>query len=177
MALAACPQCGHMVSPNAAACPACGHPIAAAKKQKAQTAAGIGCGGIMLVIIAFIAWAINEGGKIEEQEKAHPTCVSDYTKCTDNKDVVEHHQAHNGISMRVECETAAEQVAKYGKPDFPFLPFSTSRTGRSYIDSGTAILIENDAQFKNGFGASEHVVVTCYYDMKNDQARITISPK
>jgi hypothetical protein len=177
MALSTCPQCGHMVSPKAATCPACGHPIAAAKTQKAQTAVGIGCGGIMLVIVAFIVWAINEGGKIQEQEKAHPTCVSDYTKCADNHDLAEHHQSKDGISMRVECEEAAKRVAKYGTPEFPFLPFSTYRVGRSYIDSGTAILVENNAQFKNGFGASENVIAKCIYDLKNDQAEIEISPK
>jgi hypothetical protein len=177
MALFACPQCGHMVSRKAAACPECGHPIAAAKKKKAQTAAGIGCGGIMLAIIAFIAWAINEGGKIQEREKAHPTCVSDYTKCTDNRDVVEHHQSKDGISMRVECEEAANRAARYATAEFPFLPFSSYRVGQSYIDSGTAILIENNAQFKNAFGASENVIATCYYDMKQDQARVEITTK
>ena len=180
MALIACPQCGHKVSPSATACPSCGHPIAptaAAKKQGAQTAAGIGCGGFMLVVIGLIAWAVHEGGQIQEREKASPTCVSDYTKCSDNKDVIEHHQAKDGISMRVKCKSAAEDVAKYGTPEFPFLPFSTYRIGRSYVDSGNAVLIENNAKFKNGFGASENVIATCFYDMKTDQARVAIAPK
>jgi zinc ribbon protein len=177
MALSACPQCGHMVSPSAAACPACGHPIAATKKQKAQTVAGIGCGCVMVAVIAFFAWAINEGHNIEDQEKAHPTCVSDYKKCTDNKDVVEHHQSRTGISMTIECKAAAEQAAKYGTPELPFFAFGMYRSGRSYIDSGIAVLVENDAQFKNGFGASEHVIATCFYDLAQNQARVTLIPK
>jgi hypothetical protein len=110
-----------MISPDAVVCPSCGHPIAAAKKQKAQNAVGAGCGGFILLFIGLIAWAIYEGGNIQEEEKAHPTCISDYTKCSDNKDVIEHHQAKDGISMRVKCETAAEDVAKYGTPEFPSL--------------------------------------------------------
>jgi zinc-ribbon domain len=181
MALIACPQCGHRVSPRAAACPSCGHPIAPPKKHRAQTVAGtiagLGCGTVMLLIIGLIAWAVHEGGQIQEREKANPTCVSDYTKCADNKDVVEHHQSKDRMSMRVKCESAAEDIAKYGKPEFPFLPFSTYRVGRSYVDSGNAVLIENNAKFKNGFGASENVIATCFYDMRNDQASVTIAPK
>jgi hypothetical protein len=143
-----------MISPKAPTCPVCGHPIAAAKQQKKQTAAGIGCGGIMLVIIAFVAYAVHEGGKIQEQEKAHPTCVSDYTKCSDNKDAIENHRSKDGISMQVECEHAAKQTARYGTPEFPYLPFGAYYIGRSYIDSGTAVLVENNAQFKNSFGAT-----------------------
>jgi hypothetical protein len=177
MVLSACPQCGHMVSPSAAACPACGHPIAAAKKQKVQRGTGIGCGVLMLVIIAGIAWAIHEGGNIQEREKAHPTCETDYTKCADNKDLVEHHLSKEHNYMGIECTAAGKRAAKYGTPDFPFFAFSIYRGGRSFIDSGAAILIEYNAQYKNGFGASEHVIATCFYDLKNDQASVTITPK
>jgi hypothetical protein len=79
--------------------------------------------------------------------------------------------------MRVKCKEAAKRTARYGTPEFPFLPFSSYRVGQSYIDSGTAILIENNVQFKNAFGASENVIATCYYDMKQDQARVEITPK
>ena len=47
----------------------------------------------------------------------------------------------------------------------------------SLTPGGTAVLIENNAQFKNAFGASENVIATCYYDMNNDQAKIVIFPK
>jgi hypothetical protein len=176
MKLVKCKACGHDVSSKAEACPNCGHPIAAARKAKAQTTGGLGCGVIMLAVIGFIAYAINEGSKIEDQEAAHPTCVSDYTKCSDNKDVIEHHNSKDHILMAVMCEEAAKVSARYGTPELPFLPFGTYHNGRSYIDSGTAILIEKNAQFKNGFGAAEHVTATCFYDLKKDEARITISP-
>lgn len=90
MNLSPCVQCGHMVSPKAAACPSCGHPIAAAKKEQAKRNAGMGCGIIMLVIVGGFTWIVHEGGKLVErdkaQEAANPTCISDYTKCVDNKD-------------------------------------------------------------------------------------------
>jgi hypothetical protein len=177
MALIVCPQCQHRVSSDAVVCPSCGHPIAADTKQKAQSAGRFGCGTILLLVVGFIAWAVYEGGQIEEQEKANPTCVSDYTKCSDNKDVVENHHTKSGVSMKVACQVTAEDAAKYGTPKFSFLPFGSYYEGRSYIDSGTAILIENGAQFQNGFGAYEHVTATCLYDMKNDKAVVTISPQ
>lgn len=175
MKLEKCKACGHDVSSKAEACPNCGHPIAAAKRAKAGNAGGLGCGVIMLAVIGFIAYAINEGQKIEEQEAANPTCVSDYKRCADNKDVVQHHNSKEHISLAVECEEAAKQAARYGTPEFSFLPFGTYYTGRSYVERGVAILIDKDAQYKNGFGAAEHVTATCLYDLKSDEARVTIS--
>jgi predicted RNA-binding Zn-ribbon protein involved in translation (DUF1610 family) len=180
MKLEKCAACGHDVSSQAQACPNCGHPIALAAetkaRAKAQNRSSLGCGVVVLAVVGFFAYAINEGSKIEDQEKIHPTCVSDYTKCTDNKDVIDKHRNKNNIQMNIICKNTANDVAKYGTPDLPFFAFGTYYTGRSYVDSGTAILIEKDAQFKNVFGSAEHVTATCFYDLKNDEARVSITP-
>lgn len=118
-----------------------------------------------------------EGNRLEEAEKANPTCVSDYTKCKNNQELVEKHKNKDHISLPVECEAAAKRFAKYGEPNFPFIPFGQYFYGSSYIDNGKAILIEDGATFKNGFGADEHVTVRCEYDLKNDIADVTIIPK
>jgi hypothetical protein len=148
--MTACPHCNNSVSPKAEACPACGHPIVAARKSAVQSGVGFGCLGIIVFVVGFIAYAAHEGSKMIEEEKAHPTCTSDYTKCTDNK-VVERHQSSDAINLAIECKFAAKDAAKFGDPDIPFLGFSTYYPGHSYIDSGTAVLIEKDATFNNGF--------------------------
>jgi hypothetical protein len=192
VALVECPDCRKSVSDKAAACPHCGHPIAPsppplpapppaspltvpkARKAKPQIAGAIGCLIFILPIAAFLIWAVHEGGQIEEAEKSNPTCVSDYTKCADNDEVVNHHQSRNKSFISVECEAAAKAAARYGKPDLPFLAFHNYAKGRSFIDNGSAVLQEPNAAYRNAFNALENVVVTCTYDLKNDIASIEI---
>jgi hypothetical protein len=164
-----------MVSLSAAVCPACGHPIADAKKQKIRDGARAGCAGIVLLFFGLIVWVVIAGGNQQEKEKANPTCVSDYTKCSDNKDLIEHHRSKDGIYMNVICETAAQESAKYGKPKFQFPSFGSFYRGHSYIDNGVAILVDDRAMFQNAFGADVHVVATCRYNLKADQAVVTVS--
>jgi hypothetical protein len=176
MNLIKCEACGHDVSPAAAACPNCGHPVSkvsVARPNKGKSL-GAGCGGLFVIgIVGFFAYVIYAGSAIHEREKVNPTCVSNFQKCQDNTDLVEHH-SRDGISLAVLCKSAAQDTAKYGSPTFPFVPFGTYYSGRSYLDSGTATLIEKSATFKNGFGADERVSVICRYDLKADKAAIEI---
>jgi hypothetical protein len=169
MNLIKCEACGHDVSPAAAACANCGHPLPKQKRLGCAIAAFV----VVIIGIVTITIATHYGEENQRQEKANPTCRSDYLKCTDNKDMVEHHSP-NSISLAVLCKLAAQDTAKYGSPTFPFVPFGTYYSGRSYLDSGTATLIEKDASFKNGFGADERVSVICRYDLKADKAAIEI---
>jgi hypothetical protein len=166
-----------MVSPEADACPSCGHPLAAKKKENAKKAGGIGCGFILLLFVGLFMYMVSEGGKIREAEKANPTCVSDYTKCKDNHDVIEHHESKNNIRLSIECGSAAKHAAKYGEPNIPFMGFGRYFSGNFYVRDGKAILMEDDATFKNGFGADVHVTLRCEYDLKNEIAEVAVSPK
>lgn len=185
MSLNPCPQCGHMVSAEAAACPSCGHPLAVAKKEKEtkiavakkEKDAKIGCGVIILCIIMFIGYAITAGGKLQEEEKANPTCVSDYKKCKDNKEIIDRHKSKNNFSLEAECKIEAQKIAKYGEPNLPFLAFKTYFKGNFYIDDGTAVLIEDGATYKNAFGADVHVRARCEYDLKNDTTLVSLTEK
>ena len=176
MALVDCPQCGHKISPSAIACPSCGHGIAAGRKKSADANVAVGCGVVSLGVFGFMFWAMSEGGKIQDAEKTNPTCVSDYTKCSDNKEVIERHHSKDGVSLSVECKMKAQDSAKYGA-ELPWVSFGSYFLGSSYKNTGTAILIENDARFKNAFGAAEAVIAKCFYDLKSDQAAIEIVPK
>jgi hypothetical protein len=66
----------------------------------------------------------------------------------------------------VRCKRAANDQAKYGSPDWPWLAFSSFYKGKNYVTSGMAVAIEPDAQFSNGFGAKVHSRVTCSYDLR-----------
>ena len=171
MALRACPQCGHMVSPAAVACPACGHPIA-----KSTGNGGMGCLIVVIIIIVSLSYAVHEGENIESAEKLHPTCVTNYRLCKDNADLVEHHRPVNGIKLSIECKTAAEEAARYGDPDIPFFGFGYYYTGHSYIDTGVAVLIEKDAKFKNVFGTPVSSTVVCSYDLTSHRASVNVTP-
>jgi hypothetical protein len=46
------------------------------------------------------------------------------------------------------------------------MSFSTFNKGTNYAATGTAILIERDAQFQNEFGAMVHSRVICNYDLR-----------
>ena len=162
------------MSPKAASCPKCGHPIADAAKKKAEGAVQMGCLIIVIGIIGLFWWAVSEGEKIREAEKTSPTCVSDYTKCADNKELVERHESNHEVSIAVECAVLAKRLAKYGEPEFPMAPFKSYYPGRSYIDDGVAILVEKDAKYKNGFNALVHTVVKCTYNLKSNQASVEI---
>ena len=129
----------------------------------------------MLGFIGFLAWIAHEGQEIIEQKKAqeaaNPTCLSDYRKCSDNKDIVEHHQSKQDLPLGFECKWQAKKSARFGDPEVSFDAFYK---GRSNLENGIAILIDNDAKFKNAFGASQKVKATCLYDLKNDVATVKI---
>jgi zinc-ribbon domain len=174
MALRPCPQCKTPVSPKAVSCPKCGHPIAKSAYQKRQEF-GAGCGVVILVAIgAFVVWVTNEVDKIREAERTSPTCRSDYTKCADNKELVERHYSNHDALITVQCAFQAKQLAKFGEPELPWAPFKTYYPGRSYIEKGVAILIEKDAKYKNGFNASVRTTAICTYDLKRDVATVEL---
>jgi hypothetical protein len=193
VALIECPECQKSVSDNAAACPHCGHPIAGPpplpppltkmlsredRKARTQRNVGLGCGLFLAVIIAFLFWAVNEGSKIQEAEHANPTCATDYTKCKDNAELVSRYMTKKDkLFITVACSSMAKKIAKYGEPELPFFAFGNYPPGRSFIDSGTATLLEPDAGYKNAFNATEKVLAKCNYDLKNDVASVELIRK
>lgn len=78
----------------------------------------------------------------------------------------------------MDCKYAANDRAKYGDPEWPWLAFSTFLKGTDYIRTGKAIAIETDAKFKSGFNASVRVRVVCFYDLKGSRVEdVTISER
>jgi hypothetical protein len=174
MALIKCPECRKEVSSRAAACPFCGHPIAGTKDERSNGQLGRGCAGI-IVLIGLVVGFSYLGGEKGEKGGGNPiiSCTSDWHKCVDNADLVNHYLSNH--SAQDSCKQEAESLAKYGTPKFPFLYyFDTFYKGDQYPKTGIAVLIEKDAQYSNGFGAMVHSTATCTYDL-NQKKVVTVN--
>jgi hypothetical protein len=94
-------------------------------------------------------------------------CTSDWRKCSDNEQLV--NDWSGWTKVQVACKFAANDRAKYGDPEWPWLSFSTFLKGNNYVKTGTAIAIEPDAKFLNGFNAKVRSRVTCTYNLTFDR--------
>ena len=180
MPLVQCPTCGKEISDKAVSCPNCGHPmveptpVGAAvppNPVKKTNAFGIGC----LAVIAFIV-VISFIGSLGKNTTSEATsCRSDWTLCTDNADMANNYSGWSDAKFA--CKSAADNQARYGTPEWPWLAFSTFLKGGNYKTSGVATLIEPDAKFSNGFGAMVHSEVLCRYDLRAKKALdVTVVP-
>lgn len=133
-------------------------------KTLTATQKNLGYAAIVAVIILPIIMS-GEDSKKSPQEKS---CEEDWKQCSDNEQLANNYKKWSYISAS--CKTAASKMAKFGKPDFPWMAFGTFHTGRSYIDSGIAYAIENEAKFQNAFGTTvNNTRVICEYDLKTDK--------
>ena len=109
--------------------------------------------------------AVRDAARRATEEKARQAelCPSDWRKCQDNANLMNNYKGVG--NAQASCEIEAEKRARFGSPKWPWVPFSTFHTGDEYVRTGTAILIEKDAQFQNVFGAMAHSTVICTYDL------------
>jgi hypothetical protein len=91
-------------------------------------------------------------------------CESDWTKCTDNAEIVRSYKGW--LDVQVACRIAAIEAAKYGTPTWPFVPFQGFSEGKTYVQSGLVVAIEPEAKFPNSAGAMMRSRVTCTYDLR-----------
>lgn len=107
----------------------------------------------------------------QNQTVSSDACRSDWRKCRDNGDLVNH---YGGLYLaRAACKEAANDKASYGTPEWPGFwsggAFGTYLRGTNYVTSGIVTLIETDAKFQNGFGAMVRSRVFCEYDLNKEQ--------
>lgn len=106
-------------------------------------------------------------------------CRKDWSKCQDNEELVENYE--NYRSAQRACRTKADDMAKYGTPDWGgWLKdvFGSYRKGSNYVTTGVAELVETDAKFSNAFGAMVRARVTCLYDLKAAKVlHVAIEPR
>jgi hypothetical protein len=176
MPLIKCPACQKEISTQAASCPNCGHPLAKSAAGKSQDKKRLGWFLVIFLFIIFVISSISSSNKTDTSDKTDNrnqseepktqeySCRYYWTKCADNDQLVNYYSDWSHI--QVDCKYAANDQAKYGNPEWPWIPFGSFYKGNNYVTSGIAIAIEPDAQFSNGFGAKVHSRVTCTYDLR-----------
>lgn len=176
MPLIKCPACGKDISTQAVSCPNCGHPLvkSGAKPQSKSRVGGLLAILLGVIVVVVIVNHTDQPGSTTTVQD--DPCHSDWTKCADNGQLVNHYS--DWTHVQVECKHAANDRAKYGNPDWPWIPFGSFHEGNNYVTSGVAIAIEPDAQFSNGFGAKVHSRVICSYDLRAKRVTdVNISPR
>jgi hypothetical protein len=108
-----------------------------------------------------------EAAAAAKAEAAKEACRSNWASCADNSQIANNYRGWDLAKVR--CKREAESRARFGTPVWPWLSFSTYRSGTDYVKTGIGVLIEPDAQFQNGFGAMVHTKVTCSYSLVLEQ--------
>ena len=96
--------------------------------------------------------------------RAETICKTNWTKCTDNADLV--NNWHDYYKIRAACKLAADDTAKYGDPEWPSPYFLKFYGGDEYIRTGFAFAVEDNVRFINGFNAKPRVELVCAYNLK-----------
>lgn len=172
MALVKCKECGAPVSRAAKSCPSCGHPISAASGT-----GGLGRGGALAVIIVgVIVYLAFKGGKqdggtnIAADVTAQNTCKENWSICADNADFINNYSKM--FDAKYACKIATNKRARFGDPEWSWVPFGKFRKGNDFPKTGVVKLVDDDVRIPNMFGAKLHGFVECWYDFKSESATI-----
>ena len=117
-----------------------------------------------IVVYAFLAIGSSDSDSGGATEASSNPCTSDWRKCEDNSDLINN---YNGmVSAKTDCQLAADDRAKYGDPDWPWVIFGKYKGGEDYVKTGKILIVEDDVKFENGFGAMRKTTVACRYNLK-----------
>ncbi|HJW42530.1 MAG TPA: hypothetical protein VJ476_15045 [Rhizomicrobium sp.] len=94
---------------------------------------------------------------------ATPGCASDWTKCTDNAELVRDYGEWKQVPGL--CQRATEIKSQTGAPQWLDRPFSATLPGNIYVSSGKAVAIAPDVAFVSADRVS-HAKVVCEFDLK-----------
>jgi hypothetical protein len=130
MPLIKCPACEKDISAQASSCPNCGHPLAKSDANKPQSKSRLGWLVLILVVVLLVGIALSSGDHTTQRTAQEDSCRSDWTKCVDNEQLVNRYSDWSNIQM--ECKHAANDRAKYGNPNWPWLSFGTFHTGNNH---------------------------------------------
>ena len=98
---------------------------------------------------------------------APPSCKNSLSACADNREIANEWSGYS--RLRVRCKTAADEMAKYGDPEWPWIAFGSFLPGDSAHKTGVITLVEPDARFTNGFNAKARVKIYCKYNRRADK--------
>lgn len=120
-------------------------------------ALGVVAGVIVFFVVILLVLAPTD-------DTTSPICRDDWTKCADNADLVNHWR-HYG-EVQYECKQAANDLARFGAPQWPTRFFTTFELGNDYVTNGVVKAIDREVKMQNGFGVYGRTPVTCTYDLK-----------
>lgn len=164
MALIKCRECGEPVSTAAVACPKCGAPP---KKQKSGDGISSAIAVVIVLVVGYNLIKSNSSdtspGSTAAATEPAASCKTDWHLCSDNADLINNNSSILGA--QIACKSSANDLAKFGSPEWPWLPFGSFYKGDDGVKTGKLRLVEKDAKFQNGFGAMAHVIVNCTYDL------------
>ena len=111
----------------------------------------------------------NNKEKISEEKYIKKTgCEHFWQQCKDNEEFMNENDSIQH-KIVVACKYAANDLAKYGKPKWPWIAFGTYYNNDSIKKKRQITLVENNVQFSNGFGAMVNSEVYCTYDLMNEK--------
>jgi hypothetical protein len=96
-------------------------------------------------------------------EEAHPTCKTRWTVCVDTSDLAENNPVWEKV--RYSCKRAGDQAARYGAPQWSWVPFDSYLRGDDFLKTGNVTAIDSDVRFQNGFGIYGRSRVVCIYNL------------
>ena len=121
----------------------------------------LGIFAVVMIAILLLSYGIRSGDRrAEEQERASPTCKSNWTLCKDGPEVVERYKGKEQKSYfdpRFDCERATEDAVKYGKPQWPNTGYNFNSVEYA-IKNGKLRLAEKNARLQNGFGVTAKAI-------------------
>jgi hypothetical protein len=125
-------------------------------------------GGLAIAGLIAMGAAGNAPSREDVAEKANPTCKSDWKLCKSNLEVILTYKYGHSWPQH-QCLEAAKRSAKFGTPVFPDWWKAFDKLAlQQPAELGTVRLLEDDAQYQNGFGAMAHVQVVCDYSFASD---------
>lgn len=92
-------------------------------------------------------------------------CKADWARCADNAQLMDNYVGVSDAQTR--CTLAANELAKFGDPDWDRPNFTTYYTGDDAVRKGTLRLVDKKVKFQNGFGAYQRTTVECHYDLSD----------
>jgi len=125
--------------------------------------------GASLAILLGIGFFSPPNPKTEtaKTETVVKSCKSDWMECKDNEDMANHNETYS--NARYACKHEANERAKFGDPEWGWIPFSYFSGGSSYKENGIASLADKDVKFHNMYGAKMRVQVVCKYDLRAEK--------
>lgn len=120
--------------------------------------------------------AADQGNTAAERNLALDLCQNDWTKCSDNADMIEYYSKMN--EAREACERSlVENAAPFGELEYPPTSrpeptFGSFYPGNEYPKTGVVKIIQPRVRISSGTGAPVVSAVECWYNFRNEEAKI-----